>query len=295
MLKKILGWVILVVLLAYVVYAGIWAHAEASKNVCKGIDISIVEGHTTDSVSRKGVLAEIRRYPHKLVGTPVALVDTRALENYLKSFPQFEDVLCSFNTAGRLNVKVTPMVPEIRVFEDNQSYYVNKDGKRMNSKASFFVDVPVVSGHFDESFRPEHVLPVTRFITSDPMLNQLVGMVHAKDADNIILVPRIHGHVINFGDTNRLDEKKKALVAMYKKVIPHKGWEEYDTISVKFRGQVVATKRNKGGRKAPDVTFEEEDMEEATLPEIGPEITRTEYPASEKIAKESNETVTAAL
>lgn len=268
MWKKILGWVILVLLVAYVTFAAIWAYGEAAKNSCKGIDIQIVEGHSTDSVTRKGVMTEIERYSEKIVGMPIPAIDTRKLEGYLRDFPQFEDVVCNFTTAGRLNVKVTPMVPEIRVFEDSASYYINKDGKRMASKASFFVDVPVVSGRFNEKFQPKDVLPITRFISLDPLLSKLVGMVRAEDPGNIILVPRIHGHVINFGDTNRLMEKRNALIAVYRKVLPYKGWEEYDTISVKFRGQVVATRRNKGKRFETNVEFEDQDMEDATLPEI---------------------------
>ena len=268
MVKKILAWVILVVLVAYVVCAAVWAHAEAAKNSCKGINIQIVEGFSADSVTHKGVMTEINKYPHKLSGTPLSAINTRQLEEYLKKYPQFEDVVCNFSTNGILNVKVTPMVPELRVFEDSASYYINKEGKRMASKASFFVDVPVASGKFNSHFTPKDILPVTRFIASDPVLCNLVGMVHAEDADNIILIPRIHGHVINFGDTNRLEEKKKALVAVYKKVLPYKGWEEYDTISVKFQGQVVATKRNKGSLLPQKVEYEEPDMEDATLPDL---------------------------
>ncbi|MCH5229257.1 MAG: hypothetical protein J1F12_04600 [Muribaculaceae bacterium] len=268
MAKKILGWVILTLLLAYIISAGIWAHAEASRNSCKGIKVQIVEANSTDSVTRRGVMNEINRYPEKIVGAQIPSINTKKLEQYLKTFPQFEDVVCSFTTSGHLNVKVIPMVPELRVFEDSASYYINKDGKKMASKASFFVDVPVVSGNFSETFPPSHLLPVTRFISRDPVLNKLVGMVYAEDQDNIILVPRIHGHVINFGDTNRLGEKRRALMAVYKKVMPYKGWDEYDTISVKFRGQVVATRRIKGNQKPQIVDFEERDMEEATLPDL---------------------------
>ena len=255
-------------LVAYVVYAAFWTRAEAAKNSCNGIDIQIVEGFSADSVTKKGVLLEINRYPHKILGAQIPQINTRNLEQYLKKFPQFEDVVCSFNTNGRLNVKVTPMVPELRVFEDSDSYYINKDGKRLTSKASFFVDVPVASGKFNKTFTPADILPVTRFIANDPLLNKLIGMVHAEDEDNIILIPRIHGHVINFGDTNRLAEKKRALIAVYKKVFPYKGWNEYDTISVKFQGQVVATRRKKGSPVIQDTGFDDIDMEEATLPEI---------------------------
>lgn len=268
MLKTIFGWLILVLLVAYVVFAGIWAHAEAAKNACKGIEINIAEGNSTDSVTKKGIMNEINRFPAKIVGTQISSIDTRALEKHLSSYPQFEDVVCNFTPTGILNVTVTPMVAELRVFEDSASYYINKQGKRMASKASFFVDVPVVSGKFNDKFTPAHLLPVTRFIANDPVLNNLVGMVYGQDDDNIILIPRIHGHVINFGDTNRLEDKRKALLAVYRKVLPYKGWEEYDTISVKFRGQVVATRRNKGRQQPQSVEFEENDMEEATLPDL---------------------------
>lgn len=268
MVKKILGWVILALLVAYVVFTAVWARAEAAKNSCRGIDVQIVQNHSIDSVSRRGVLNEIQKYPEKIVGAQIPSINTKKLEQYLKSYPQFEDVVCSFTTSGLLNVKVTPMVPEIRIFEDTLSYYINKDGKKMASKASFFVDVPVVSGKFNEKFSPKDVLPVTRFISSDPVLSHLVGMVNVDDGDNIILVPRIHGHVINFGDTNRLAEKRDALLALYRQVLPYKGWEEYDTISVKFKGQVVATRRNKGARNPQNVEYDNEDMEEATLPEL---------------------------
>ena len=216
------------------------------------------------------MLTEINGFPDKIVGQPLSAINTRALENYLKSHPRFEDVVCSLTTDGCLNVSVLPMVPELRVFDDSISYYINKDGKRMMSKASYFVDVPVVSGKFGENFSPGDILPVSRFITSDPTLSKLIGMIHVDSPDNIILVPRIHGHVINFGDTNRLEEKRDALIAMYRKVLPYKGWEEYDTISVKFRGQVVATRRIKGNQRPQKVEFAEDDMEEATLPEIEP-------------------------
>lgn len=265
MVKKILAWVIMVMLMAYVIFAAIWAHGEAHKNTCKSINIEITESNTADSVTKRGVLAEINRYPLKIIGQQTSLIDTRKLEQHLKSYPQFEDVVCNFSTDGQLHVRVLPMVPELRVFDDTTSYYINKDGKQMASKASFFVDVPIVSGKFGENFSAKDLLPVTRFIARDAALNHLIGMVYAQDADNILLVPRIHGHIINFGDTTRLQEKKEALIALYRQVLPYKGWEEYDTISVKFRGQVVATRKNKGNRHPLMEDLNEPDMEEASL------------------------------
>ncbi len=90
-------------------------------------------------------------------------------------------------------------------------------------------------------------------------------MFEAKDADDILLIPRVAGHVINFGDASGLERKRRALMAIYRNVMPYKGWEEYDTISVKFRGQVVATRRDKSAAAHSAVLTEEADLEEASL------------------------------
>lgn len=268
MRKTIFKWLILTFLFAYIACITIWAHGEADKLVCSGIDINIVSAGKADAVTVNGVRQEINKYPQKIVGVPTSLLNTQKIENYLSDFSNFEDVECSVSTSGRLNVDIIPMIPELRIFDGKSSYYINKIGKRIESKPNFFVDVPIATGNFSGPFKPKHLLPVTRFIQNDPILSHLVGMVEVIDEDNIILIPRIHGHVINFGDTTRLMEKRQAIVTMYRKVMPYKGWDMYDTISVKFRGQIVATRRDKN-RNFHSVPIEEDiDPEEATLPEV---------------------------
>ncbi|MDE6330763.1 MAG: hypothetical protein K2L83_08670, partial [Muribaculaceae bacterium] len=264
--KNILKWTLLILLLAYVAGITVWARFEADRHTVKGITISMGEKGLSDTITVRGVKASLFRYPEKIVGTPVNLVNTLKIEQYLMSLNNFEDVKCYISTNGFLNVNISPMIPEIRVFEGNRSYYVNKAGKRIDSNADFYADVPLVSGRFSKSFPPEAVLPIVRFVKSDPRLDALVGMFEAKGPNDILLVPRVAGHIINFGDTTRLAEKRRALFTIYEKVIPYKGWSEYDTISVKFKGQIVASRRNKAPLY-PIETYEEEiDPEEGALP-----------------------------
>ena len=270
MRKSILKWLILTLLITYACGMTIWAHTESRRNGCQGIEVTIESATSADTVTQKGVLDELSRYPRKIVGEPLATIDTRNIEEYLSGFSNFEDVECTLTTSGKLSVRIQPMVPAIRVFDGSKSYYINKSGKVIESKPNFFVDVPVVTGNFSRTFTPQQVLPLVRFVEKDDILSKLVGMIEAKDADNLILIPRIHGHVINFGDTNRLEEKRRALLSVYRKVMPYKGWDAYDTISVKFRGQVVATRRDKSRANHGGVDDNEPDMEEATLPVVAP-------------------------
>ena len=223
--RKILKWSILVGLLCYAAGMTVWAHQEANKHVCSGIEIHVEGSAAMDSVIRHGVTEELRDYPVRITGTPLHQLNTVDVERYLARYSNFESVNCMISSHGKLIVKIVPLVPVMRVFFADYSYYINKEGKHIESNAEFFSDVPVVSGSFNRRFQPKSVLPLVNYIRKDPMLSELVSMVVAENENNLILVPRIRGHVINFGDTTRLDEKKRALTLFYRQVMPYKGWQ----------------------------------------------------------------------
>lgn len=265
--STILKWSILTLVVAYTAWVTVWAHGEAANTVCRDIRVDIERTSSADSTTRAGVLHELAGYPGRIIGSPLSDINLQSVENYLGKLSNFENVECNLTADGDLHVSVRPMIPVMRVFDGSNSFYVNRQGKVIPSNPRFFVDVPVVSGKFSRAFSPASLLPVVSFVKNDNFLRNLVGMTVANDPDNIILVPRILGHVINFGDTTRLDEKRDALLLFYRKVIPYKGWQEYDTISVKFNGQIVATRRNKTLASRGPLSVEDDDMEEATLPD----------------------------
>lgn len=265
MWKQVLKWTLLCLLIVYVGVMFVWARAEASRHTCTGIEVVIDGKGSVASISEQSVKDVLKDYPGLIVGQPVHSINTLAIAEYLRGFNNFETVDCIITSKGQLKVKVVPMVPALRVFDGGKSYYVNKDGKTMAAIPGFHVDVPVVAARFSPDFPPQSLLPVVRTVARDSLLSNVVSMIQVKDPENIILVPRIKGHVINIGDTTRLPEKRRAIHTAYSSILPYKGWENYDTISVKFRGQIVASRRDKTPLFPLPVIDEDEDAEEATL------------------------------
>ena len=265
MWKATLKWAVLCILIAYVVAMFVWARAEAQRHVISDIEVTIDGQGKVANISPQSVMDVLKDYPTPIIGRPVHAVNTLAIADFLRKFNNFETVDCMITTQGNLSIRVVPMVPALRVFDGEKSYYVNKDGKTMTSLPGFHVDVPVVTGNFSKTLRPESILPVVRFIEQDSLLSNLVGMIEVKDAHNILLVPRIKGHVINLGDVSRLEEKRRAIVSTYRKILPFRGWETYDTISVKFKGQIVATRRDKTPLFPVREVVDSLDMEEKVL------------------------------
>lgn len=264
MQKTVVKWLLLALLLSYVVAMFVWARVQAANHICNGIDIVIEGSNQVSAVTPDGIREVLAGYPKPIQGQPLHSINTYDIAGYLHGINSFESVDCMITSQGNLRLKVTPMVPTIRVFDGAESYYVNKDGKTIAAIPGFHVDVPVVTGRFSPTLRPEIVMPLVRYMEADSLLKNLVSMIHVRDRSNIILIPRLKGHVINFGDTNRLDEKRRAIYTAYTKILPYKGWDAYDTISVKYRGQIVATRRDKTPRHPAVVVDETDMMEEAS-------------------------------
>lgn len=270
MKKTILKWCLLILLLAYATAITVWAGHEAGTRKCTGFKIEVENAMSlqSDSITRIGVQYALDKYDRSIIGQPLIKINIQRLENYLRKLKNLEDVECVLTSDRKVKIKVSPMIPEMRIFMGNQSWYINKDGKAVEARPEFYADVPLATGVFNKHFRPAAILPIAEFIRDDEEMHNLIAMIEAKDANNIILIPRINGHVINFGDTTRLAEKKRNLMAFYKKVMPYKGWNTYDTINVRFKNQIVATRRNKTLGAHNTVFDDQLDPEEAALHEI---------------------------
>lgn len=256
-------------LLGYVAFAFAYVRQENDARVCKDIDLRIIGNSLPDSVLRQGVRSQLGKYGHRLIGQKLSDIDLQNLEDYLGNFSNFEYVECSFNPDSRLRITIAPIKAEVRVFLDNgRSFYINRYGKRIDADAEFFVDVPVLLASEKNEQYLQAALAVIRYASADPELDPLIAAYKIDGPNDIIIIPRLHGHVVNFGDSTRLLEKKAAFLTAYRDILPAKGWNTYDTISVKFRNQIVASRRNKTLSSHGAIDDDGVDLEEATLPDV---------------------------
>lgn len=208
MIKLILKWLILLALLSYIAIASMWAIDYAEQQTLDDIVINIDKNSPTKFVTKEGVIQKLGKTADKIKHTPIAELNIEKIERQLSQDNSFENVECYITSDNKLQIDIVPMIPEIRVFSpDGKSYYINKDGKRIDTGNEFFMDVPVVTGNFDQKFPAKNILPVTRHIAADDYLKNLITMIEVKSATNILLYPCIKGQVINIGDTTELTKK----------------------------------------------------------------------------------------
>lgn len=235
----------LIALTALLIGGTFWARNKSRDEVCTEVRVEVVNDDGTSFVTPAGVIEELERKHIILKGKPVWQINVENVEKAIAQSQYIENVECMFVNGGCLKIKVSQIMPVMRIFDGDQSYYVNKDGKRMTAVATFNANVPVVEGHFTKAYSPLRLLPMIQYVESDSALKSLVTMYCVKDSNNIIIIPSVEGHVVNMGNCTGYESKFRKLKLFYNKVMPIKGWMYYDTISVKWDYQVVATRRDK--------------------------------------------------
>lgn len=256
-------------LLAYLVVAISRADAMRADARCTGMVIDIVDSSSCRFVTHDGIDQELNGLCANAPLMRLRDINTDAIERKLDLIDDIEESVCTRLSDGTVLLRVIPMRPVVRVFNpDGTSYYVNKAGKKMKASLRYRMDVPVVVNEGDTSFNAVSLLPLLNIIQGDSLWNSLVTAVKVTRGGDVILIPSIRGHVINLGDTTIVNDKLDRMLTMYRKVLPVKGWNTYDTLSVKWRGQVVATHRNKhltDDSLAGEEIIDEEGDDEGTM------------------------------
>lgn len=264
-MKRLIQNSILAVLAIALVIGILWARNKSRGELCTGIEVQVVNGDSTSFVTPEGVLNDLKGQGIKVVGKHMGDIDASDIEEALRLSPYLESADIVKCQGGKLLIRVSQLAPVFRVFDGEQSYYVNRAGKRMLASMYYHSDVPVVQGHFTRKYPPTRLLPLIDYVEGDTLLRSLVTMYTVRDTNNIILVPAISGHVINVGNVSGLENKFAKLKLFYREVLPKKGWNTYDTISVKWNHQIVATRRAKA--VVQTIQYDPEDDEQAPDPQ----------------------------
>lgn len=244
-MKKVIQYITILLLVALLSAAAVWANYQQQSALCRDVRVRITNADSILFVTKQGILRDLKDMNMSPIGMPMSKINTENIERRLAESEYLEGVECYFDNSNTLVIEAKQLVPVMRVFDGDKSYYVNREGKRMSALGRYHVDVPVVEGHFTGSFKPTALLPLMNYVASDEALNALVTMYVVRDSCNICFVPSISGHIVNMGDAKGYESKFAKLLLFYRKVMPVKGWNTYKEISLKWDYQVVGTLRNK--------------------------------------------------
>ena len=169
-------------------------------------------------------------------------LDLNRLEKRLNSHEMIEksDVFVSID--GVMKAVVKQKTPVARVFDGDNSFYIDYKGNRMPLSANYTARVPLVSGSIYKK-NSEKLAELFRIIYDDEFLKKNIIGVQVMPNGSLKMLNRNYNYQIDFGGTLRMNAKFNNYKVFFQKAVLDSSLHKYKTIDLRFAQQVICTKK----------------------------------------------------
>lgn len=232
----------------------------------ENIDITVNATGENDFVDEEDIKEFFVTRQDPLMNEEVKNININALEKALNSHPAVENADLSVDVNGDVKINVTQRTPLVRVLTmGGESYYIDTQSKLMPLSDKYTARVLVVNGNIHEPYSRRYmysvneiakneifrevsmlddIYQIAEFITQDSVLNGLIHQLSVNADKEFEMYPAIGGHKIIFGDATDIAEKFEKLKVFYKEGLNKTdNWNKYAIINLKYKNQVVCTKK----------------------------------------------------
>lgn len=226
-------------LLLLVVAANVWR----SRSLVRGVraDIDYQGGDTL--ITPQQVSQLILDANPRLTSTMLRHVDLEAVERTAALSPYLAHCKAGTTIGAGVVLFATQRRPIVRICT-HEEYYLDAACHRIPTSATGSCDVIVASGNIPVSGAGlRQVWTLASYLHQHPTLSPLFDQIYRDARGDLYLTPKLGNHVVQVGSVDDLDHKFHNLMAFYTRGMPRVGWEKYSQVSVKYRGQVVCTRR----------------------------------------------------
>lgn len=252
--------IIIVVLLVAIVLT---FHIVRRHSTMRGLEVNVDAPKSAVLLDAADVDSLIIAAFPALRSTDIRDVDRKAIVRTLENSPYILKAEAKMTTGGKLIVDVVQRTPVVRMFYQGNEFYISRQGTLIPISAKHYCHLLVGSTSFEEPLlrhpskmnladtsnhhqptSPLMIWKLASFLNDNPKYGAIFDQVYVGDKGDLYLVPKLGNLTVNVGDTSILDRKFRNLWAFFDQGISQVGWDTYSSISLKYRGQVVGTKKN---------------------------------------------------
>lgn len=179
---------------------------------------------------------------------PLEKLDVCSMEKRIRSNHWVAGAQVYVDNDRVLHMYVTQRIPIARVFQKNSlSYYLDTTLSIMPLSNNYIyytttvTNVPELKNDSMSWALRKDLVALVRTIEADSFWNAQISQVIVDSDNTFELVPVMGDHRILFGDISNMHEKFSNLFTFYKNVLNNIGWDKYEVLDVRFKGQVVAS------------------------------------------------------
>jgi len=250
----IIGLIGLLVLLGFV-------EARHKTMTCCRFNVHVDFNDADPLVNTGNLKSWIIKSSDSIKGKQIEMINVEEIKAMVMQNPYVQKANVYTDIEGDFNVKIWQRVPIIRIIDhQNKSYYIDTDGFLIPTTYGYSSRVRVANGFIRDKQIQAARLPVdidtlppsstyrklllmARYLNNDEFMNAQIDQIYVNEDYEFELIPKMGKHSILFGDIEDMEEKFNKLEAFYRGGIKQSGWDKYDKINLKFKDQIVCSKR----------------------------------------------------
>lgn len=249
MFKKIIHISLFVLVVCLIIGSLAFSTRRLARVKCDDVVIVIPE-ESPRFIDEEEVSRLVNEAEPKLKATRLERINTNLLERKLQKNPAIKNAEVyrhisgeRMSFKGELVVEVQQREPLFRVMSGKDDYYMDEEGVRIPANPRFASHVMLVSGQLSEKLAAQQLVPMIEFISNDPFWHAQIKQIDVSEKGELTMVPLVGEQLIEFGDAANFREKFRNLKALYEQAIRQAGWDKYSRISLKYKNQVVCTRK----------------------------------------------------
>jgi cell division protein FtsQ len=195
-------------------------------------------------IGKKEVENILKNSGLNLVGKKMSEINTDLIEKKLEENKLIKNAECYKTIGGSIKIEIYQKIPIIRVMSNSGNYYVDNERGIMPISDNFTAHLPIATGDIDKEFATTKLYDFALFLQENKYWNSQIEQIHVLPNKDIELTPRVGNFQIILGplDNNYVDNLDK-LKVFYDKGLNKVGWNRYSVINLKYKNQVVCTKK----------------------------------------------------
>lgn len=212
--------------------------------------ISFVNSTGIQSFLSEETLNQIlsKAFAGDLKNIPISKLNIENIEATLQASPWIQNAEVYIDNKRQMKVEITERKPVARIFaNDGKSYLLDSAAALMPAELTLPKLIPVFTNMpylgKDEMSRKigSAIAYLGSIITADSFWNAQITQIEVLPNGQFEMATLLGKHKVIFGDTTFAKEKFNNLFVFYSKGLTKLGWNRYEKVDVRYKGQVVAS------------------------------------------------------
>lgn len=233
-------------------------YLERENQMLNGINVRVCRDGDKGFLSETA-LYEIIEATDSIHTRKIKQINTNKLEQLISEDPYVENVDVFVNINNDLMVNVNEKRTVLRVFNQQaKGYYIDENAGILPLSNQFtprvlvangYINVPYMKGHeniYDSVYDPtalSELFTLTKLIRQNNFLQAQISQIYVNSKGEFDLIPQLGNQLIHLGSIDNAEKKLNKLDVFYKEALVKTGWDKYKTINLKYKNQVVCTRK----------------------------------------------------